>query len=61
MSPVDKAQEILNMSPLPADAEAQINALYEQANEAEKIEFAWIYEGLASVCYCQPQSLAVTY
>lgn len=54
MSPVDKAQEILDTFPLPADAEAQINALYEQANEAEKAEFVWIYEGLDRLINANP-------
>lgn len=46
MTPLEKAQEILGLDPLPDDAEQQIDALYEQAGDDEKPLFDWIYEGL---------------
>lgn len=46
MEHVEAAQAILAMNPLPADAEAQIDALYAQATPDEKPRFDEIYEGL---------------
>lgn len=43
---LSQAQEILNMSPLPDDAEAQIEALEKQASIIEADMFADIYEAL---------------
>ena len=45
-SPLYAAQSIIGLERLPADAEAQINALYAEADEMEKEMFADIYEGL---------------
>lgn len=47
MTSVDLAQAILRQSPLPDNAQAQIDALYKTATPDEQEQFAWIYEGLA--------------
>ena len=46
LSALEKAAKILGMEPLPEDAEAQIDALYEIADDDDKPLFAWIAEGL---------------
>lgn len=43
---IEQAQAILQLNPLPADAEQQLRALEEQANEFEQMEFEMIWEGL---------------
>lgn len=47
MDKLEQAQEILRQEPLPDDAQAQIDALFEEATADEREQFAWIYEGLA--------------
>lgn len=47
MTPLEQAQEILRIVPLPDDAEARIDALFEAASEDDRPLFAWIYEGLS--------------
>lgn len=46
MSALDRAQELLNMSPLPDDVEAQLTALEAEAPDNEKELFAGIWEAL---------------
>lgn len=43
---LDKAQALLALNPLPADAEEQLDALYMQADEAERFAFDGLYEAL---------------
>lgn len=45
-TPLEQAQAIVGMDPLPDDAEAQIEALEAEADENEKPLFEMIYEGL---------------
>jgi len=45
-SSVERAMQLLNTSPLPDDAEAQMQILEDQANADEKILFAWLWEGM---------------
>lgn len=47
MSPIERAQELLEINPLPSDIEAQLTALEAEATGEEKAQFAWIWEGLA--------------
>jgi len=42
---IQQAQAILNIDPLPADAEQQLRDLENQANEFEALEFPMIWEG----------------
>lgn len=42
---LDKAITLLQMDPLPDDAEQQLLALQEKANDFEEIAFAEIWEG----------------
>ncbi len=46
LSPLAEAQAILGLDPLPADAEAQLDALYVKADENEKPLIASLYEAL---------------
>lgn len=47
MTNLELAQIVLDQTPLPENAEAQIDALFASATEDEKPLFVWIYEGLA--------------
>ncbi len=49
MTPLEQAQEILQREPLPKDAEALIDALYDQASDDEKMLFPALYEALAQL------------
>jgi hypothetical protein len=44
---IERAQELLQIDPPPADIEQQLRALEEQANEFEQAEFPWIWEAWA--------------
>jgi hypothetical protein len=46
-TPLDRAQEILQIQPLPRDARERIDALYQEADDLEKTFFEGIYEALA--------------
>ena len=46
LTPLERAQAILGLDPLPDEAEEQIDALYDEADENEKPLFSMIYEGL---------------
>ena len=46
LSPIAKAQELLDMDPLPDDAKDQLDAIYEQANELDQILIGDLYEAL---------------
>jgi len=46
MTPLEQAEEILTMNPLPDDARKRITALEKEADEIEKLQFPWIWEGL---------------
>lgn len=46
MSALDRAQELLRMEPLPADAEAQLAALEAEAPDEDKPYFAGLWEAL---------------
>ena len=46
LTPLEAAQAILAKEPLPEDAEKQIDALYERADDNERPLFDMIYEGL---------------
>lgn len=46
MSALDRAMELLNMSPLPDDVEAQLTALENEASDDEKPLFADLWEAL---------------
>lgn len=43
---LDKAKAIIAADPLPADAEDQLDALYMQADDAERFAFDGLYEAL---------------
>lgn len=44
--PVEQAQELLRLDPLPEDAEQRLDDLYEKASDEEKTLFAGLYEAL---------------
>lgn len=46
MSAIDRAQELLNMQPLPDDAEERLQALENEATDEEKPMFAQLWEAL---------------
>lgn len=46
MSAIDRAQELLNRTPLPNDVEERLTALEKEATKDEKPMFAQLWEAL---------------